>query len=280
MLDHGDDKAAGFVLDRRGLASTEASRVALLSGDADMIAGDWIWVSRQRAAGDDFTFLPFSTAVGALVVPAASDIAGIADLVGKRVGIAGGPLDKSWLLLQAVAQRRHGLGIRKVVEASFGAPPLLGEQLRYGRIDAVLTFWHFAARLEAEGYRRVLDVRELIVTLGGSADLPMIGFVFRADWARANPATLAGFVAALRAAQQRLAHDDAEWERLRPLIKPSSDAELVRLRDVFRAGIPPAEGDWPTAAAAIFSVLSEQGGPKLVGDAPMLQPGTFWRTAP
>ncbi|MEQ9638713.1 MAG: transporter substrate-binding domain-containing protein [Alphaproteobacteria bacterium] len=281
ILHHGDDEAAGIRIERRGLAGTDATRVALLAGDADIIAGDWIWASRQRAEGEDFAFVPYSDAVGALMVPPASEIDGPRDLAGKRLGIAGGPVDKSWLLLRAVAQRRHQFAIADAVDASYGAPPLLNQQLRHGRLDAVLTFWHYAARLEADGYRRVIDVRSLIEELGGGAALPMIGFVFRAGWADEQPKAIAGFVAAVRAAQARLASSDAEWQRLRTVIKPRNETELAALRDAFRAGIPnwdEAE-QWPESAAAIFAVLAAEGGARLVGTSTTLQPGTFWRPA-
>lgn len=282
ILHHGDDRAAGVKLERRGLAGTDATRVALLSGDADVIAGDWIWTSRQRAEGEDFAFVPFSSAVGALMVPAESPIGALPDLAGKRLGIAGGPVDKSWLLLRAVTQARHKLAIADAVQASYGAPPLLNQQLRHDRIDAVLTFWHYAARLQADGYRRLVDVRALIEELGGDATLPMIGFVFRAGWADANPSAIKGFVTAVRAAQARLAKSDAEWERLRPLTKARSDAELAALRDAFRAGIPDwsTEQRWQASADAIFAVLAAEGGARLVGKSSELQPGTFWQPSP
>ena len=57
--------------------------VALLTwtpADAvDVIVMDWIWVSRQRGEGADFTFTPYSTALGALV---AAKTSGIGDLSG------------------------------------------------------------------------------------------------------------------------------------------------------------------------------------------------------
>ena len=51
-------------------------------------------------------------------------IAALADLQGKTLGVAGGPLDKSWLLLQAYAER-SGADIAKRSRVVFGAPPLL-----------------------------------------------------------------------------------------------------------------------------------------------------------
>ena len=146
-------KPSDFQLEIQPVANAEAGKIALQSGAVDMIVSDWIWVSSLRASGADFTFYPYSTTTGALVVAENSPIHTIKDLKGKRLGIAGGELDKNWLLLQALAQKEP-LDLNASVEKTFGAPPLINEQIKQGRVDAVLTYWHFAARLEALGFRQ------------------------------------------------------------------------------------------------------------------------------
>ena len=86
------------------LASPEAGKIALRAGSADIIVSDWLWVSRERALGAKLTFYPYSSALGAVMVPAASPIQTLADLKGRKLAVAGGPIDKSWLLLQACAE--------------------------------------------------------------------------------------------------------------------------------------------------------------------------------
>ena len=56
------------------------------------------------------------------MVPAQSAIRELTDLKGKKLAVAGGPLDKSWLLLQALA-RRAGMDLRKQATVVYGAPP-------------------------------------------------------------------------------------------------------------------------------------------------------------
>jgi NitT/TauT family transport system substrate-binding protein len=53
---NGLDKAEGIELDIEPLASTQATTVGLQGGSVDVIATDWLWVSRERAGGADFTF--------------------------------------------------------------------------------------------------------------------------------------------------------------------------------------------------------------------------------
>ena len=114
------------------LASTEAGKIALKGGAADIILSDWLWVARERALGDALVFYPYSSTLGAVMVPAQSSIRTIDDLKGKTIAVAGGPIDKSWLLLQAFA-RRSGLDLRKQATPVYGAPPLLSQKALQGR---------------------------------------------------------------------------------------------------------------------------------------------------
>lgn len=274
---HGLDRAEGIILDVVELASKSATAIALQGGGADAIVTDWIWVSRQRNEGRDFTFVPYSAAVGALVVPGNSPIRNLADLERKRLGIAGGPLDKSWLLIRALAERRYGIDLDTTVDKVFGAAPLLSHQIESGKIDAVITFWHYAARLEAKGMRRLIGINEVAHALGIAVNVPMVGYVFREAWAAEHEDAVVGFTRASRKAKEILRTSDAEWERLRPLAMAENDATLKALRDGYRAGIPTAWGDAERAdAVRLFVVLRELGGEQLVGPGKQLADETFW----
>jgi NitT/TauT family transport system substrate-binding protein len=277
---YGFDTQHGIDLQPVGLAGRDATALALRSGDVDAIVIDWIWVSRERAQGYDYTFMPFSKAVGALVVPQDSDIEDLSDLEGRHIGVAGGPLDKSWLLLRALAEKEHGLDLEAAVEVAFGAPPLLNEQLRLGRLDGVVTYWHFVAALEAEGMRRVLDVEQIGRRLGIESDVPLLGFVFHQDWADDNEAALLGLLRASLAAKALLAVDDSAWERLRPVMQVEDEAVFVQLRQGYRDGIISSWGDQERGdAEQLFSIMAEYGGAELVGESDRLEPGTFWDPA-
>ena len=118
---NGLDEERSFELFVEGFAGGQATKVALQGGAVDGIVSDWLWVSRQRAEGDNYVFIPYSSTVGALMTPPDSEIDGLDDLAGKKIGVAGGALDKSWLLIQAVAKERHGMDLANEVEAIFGA---------------------------------------------------------------------------------------------------------------------------------------------------------------
>jgi NitT/TauT family transport system substrate-binding protein len=274
--------AEGVRLEGVDLAGAPAAQVALQGGRVDVILSDWLWVARQRAAeGTDLTFAPFSTALGALVAPPHSPVAALQDLRGRRLGVAGSPVDKSWLLLRLLALRRHRFDPGDAARVAYGAPPLLNEQLVAGRLDAVLTYWPFVARLEASGMRSVLPMEEVLRALGFAEPLPMVGWTFSAGWAAANGAALAGFARAVQGAAGILAESDAEWRRIAPLTGAADEAQLLRLRAHFRAGIPRRWGAAEREAAArLHALLAGIGGESLVGAASRLPPGTFHPTWP
>lgn len=280
MRAHGLDAAAGVAVAPVEFAAAQATQVALQAGRVDTIVQDWIWVSRQRASGTDWTFAPSSAALGAVVAPSASPLRTIPDLAGRRLGIAGSPLDKSWLLLRAHAQQAFGLDLDKSAAKEFGPPPLLAEQLAAGRLDAVLTYWPFAAKAETQGMRRLLAVEDVVAALGFPANLPFLGYVFSDAWAARQPAAVSGFLRATREARAILGRSDAEWDRIAPLTGAGSAAELAALRTWYRRGIPDTwTADSQAALGRLYDVLASIGGTALVGPAARLTPGTFWHAA-
>ena len=278
---NGLDKAEGIELDITPLASTQGTAVGLQGGSLDLVATDWLFVSRERAQGADFTFAPFTTALGAIMVPSDSPIKTLGDLKGKTLGVAGGPLDKSWLLIVAYALRTANIDLRAETTQEFGAPPLLAARAKQGQIDAVLNYWPYAARLEAIGFTQLIGLEDVVRELGAKGEVAMIGYVFNEDWANKNPKAIDGFIRAAAKANELLATSDAEWERLKPIMSendPSfTEATFEALRRRFREGIPERQVTSEEADAKIlYQFLRELGGTKLVGSGTELAPGTFW----
>jgi NitT/TauT family transport system substrate-binding protein len=281
---NGLDKAEGIELDIVPLASTQATTVGLQAGSLDIVATDWLWVSRERSNGADFSFVPFTTALGAIIVPPNSPIKTLADLKGKTLGVAGGPLDKSWLLIVAYALRTANLDLRTETTQEYGAPPLLSERAKQGEIDAVLNFWPYAARLEAEGFKQLIGLEDVVRELGAKGEVSMVGFVFSDHWADENSKAVQGFIRAAAKADELLATSNAEWDRLKPLMSandPSfTEATFEALRRRYREGIPERSSAADEADAKIlYQFLRELGGKKLVGPGTELAPGTFWHGA-
>jgi NitT/TauT family transport system substrate-binding protein len=278
MLHGGFDHANGVAVEIVPFASGDATRVALQGGAVDVIVADWLWVSRQRAEGQNVTFVPYSSSVGAVMVASDSQVQSLADLKGKKIGVAGGPLDKSWLLLQGMAQQEHGFDIAAENDIAFGAPPLLAEKTRQGELDAMLNYWHYCARLEADGFKRLVSAEDAAAALGSSGPVSAIGYVFSDQWAAENPDAATGFIQASRDTKALLGASDEEWARLGEsgVIKDKG-AALTTLRDRFREGIPARPvADEIKDAGLLYGVLAELGGTKLVGQSTTMADGTYW----
>jgi NitT/TauT family transport system substrate-binding protein len=276
IRDEGLDKAHGIAIETIPLASAEAGKIALQGGSVDMAVGDWIWVAKQREQGVDFALVPYSTSHGALMVPPGSPIRGVADLKGKRLGIAGGGLDKNWLLLRALAQKQDGLDLDRAVEKTFGAPPLLNQELQQGKLDAVLNYWNYAAKLEARGYTQVLDGRGILRGLGIEADVPALGYIFRESWAKANGAGLSGFFKAADEAKKRICESDAVWQKVVPLTQESDEKVQAALRRHYCAGRVGDLGEaGRKAAGEVYALI----GRTAEGKAGGLPAGVFWAPA-
>lgn len=278
---HGLDKKAGFELQIVALGSKSATNVAIQGGSVDIIVTDWLWVTRQRASGRDYTFAPYSSALGSVMVPANSDIHSLKDLSGKRLGVAGGPVDKSWLLLRAYTQKTLKQDIAKMVEPNFAAPPLLNQLILRNEIPAVLNFWPYAARLEAKGFKVIVNVSDLLSKFGIKQEVPFVGWTFSEAWAKKHKSLINGFLKACEEAATIMKQSDKEWQRLSPLVKAPDKQTLIKLRNAYRKGIINCFGKAELDAAnKMYSVLVKEGGAKLFGGSKSLSPGTFWEGYP
>ncbi len=277
-MHHGLDRKHGVALEIMPFANKQAAHIVFQSQEADLIITDWLWVSRQRAEGKPYRFVPYSLSLGAVMVPPDSKASDLRDLRDLRVGVAGGAYDKSWLLLRAWARQKHGFDPLDAFDVQYAAPPLLNGQIERGKLDAVLNFWHYSARLEAQGYRRLLEMSDINNDLVGRDAIPMVGYVFSEELERRHPGIIGRFNTAIREARARLLRNDTEWERLRPQMRIKDDATFRALRDRYREGVPQPWSDDDTASAArLMRVLSDIGGDRLTGGHPRLSEGIFWK---
>lgn len=266
----------GLKLEIIDVATNQAGPVALLSGDADVIVSDWPWALRQRALGEDVKFAPYSSSLGAIMVAKGSPIARLADLEGKKLGVAGGAIDKSWLLLRAYSRKTLGKDLDDAARPVFGAAPLLTEEMRSGRLDAVLNFWTYTARLSGAGYRKLIGMDEVLKALGIDPVPSLVGFIWRASTQQKKGPAIAAFLDAVTKANAILATSDSAWERIRGLVKPADDAEFAAIKTFYRAGIPPP---WTAAdtrsAEKLTQVLRDAGAGALMGGDTRFDPKLF-----
>lgn len=275
ITENGLDEKFGFKLEVQPFADNGATRIAVEGGEADMAVADWIWVARQRAAGKDYVFIPYSKAVGGVVVPKDSPAQTLADLAGGKVGIAGGPLDKSWLILRAYAQQEYGIDLKGETEQVFGAPPLIFKTALGGDLNGAINFWHFLAKMKASGMKELISVETAGKALGLDTNTPLLGYYMKESFLAEHPDLAQAFFEASRAAKDKLASEDAAWEAIRPRMNAKNQAQFDQLKSDWIKGIPARGPVNAEAAGKMLSLMAELGGAELVGDATDVPAGLF-----
>ena len=277
IRDQGLDRAHGFLLVTEPFANNDGAKVALLGGAVDIIVSDWLFVGSERARGVPLRFAPFSSATGAIVLGRNSPVRGLKDLAHRRLGVAGGPYDKSWMIVRAAAERESGIDLARVADVVYAAPPLLSARLAQGGLDAVLTYWSFVAALEVAGFRTLITVSACCESIGLPAHPPIGGCVFKEAWAEKNSHLIGVFLAASAAAQDLLVRSDQAWDVIRPLMHAEDDRLFARLKAGFRSGtVHTSPAEEAAAANRLFAILHAFGGKAATGGLDRLPSGVFW----
>jgi NitT/TauT family transport system substrate-binding protein len=239
----GLDHEHGFHLDvelvsdelEGGMETVEAR---LQDGDADLIDIDYISTARERAEGASIVAIhPYGRTVGGLVVPDDTDIEGLTDLPGHRIGVVR-RLDKNWILVRAACREYHGFDPdddATPVEA--GSKVGLTGMLHDGEVDAVLQFWPIVPEITERGpYHEVFPVSELVQRLSETDNrLPVSTFLTSESFLAENPGTVQAFRGAYRDVVDRLVAEDDLWEDIGEKLMTYDDPAIVRaVRDGWR----------------------------------------------
>ncbi len=267
----------GIRLEVVPLASENAMKVALLSGSVDLVVSDWFWVAALRSRGQNYQFVPFSRAVGEVVANPKAGIHSLADLNGKRFGVAGGPVDKSWLIARAYARKTYGIDLQTAAKPQFAAAPLLNHLMLDGELPAAINFWQYSSRLVAQGMQPVMTVAQMLKGLGVKTDPPLLGWVFSQRWAATHGDAPRAFIAATYDAKQALASSDAAWQPLRSKVEPENDAVFAAIRQGYRDGIVSHFGAPEIEAAGqLFHLVAEESHGELTDGKSELPADVFW----
>jgi len=271
---YGLDTRHNYKLEIQPVANKQAAAVMLQAGDTDAVVSDWIWAARQWNSRR-FAVLPYSQAVGGVMVRE-GDIKSVADLKGQRIAVAGGPLDKNWLMLQAFARSEYGFDLAETADVVFGAPPLIHRKMLDGEFDAEINFWPYLARSKAQGLKFLTTTKQLSQSANLTAEIPLLAYVFKHDWANENSELVNAFFLSSQEAKSILKKDAAAWLALKPTMKVKNEREFEALHEGFIQGIPTSM-DWPPISKmqSWISFLKKNGGEKLVGANMKLAPEMF-----
>lgn len=276
---HGLDKANGFRLEVHGYASKNASAVALQSRAVDIILTDLFWVSRQRANGKAYVLMPTTKASGGVYTRAGESFNDLLQNTEQSIGVAGGSVDKNWLLLQAYAKQQK-IDLQAHFTPKFGAPPLLNRFMLANELNAIINFWHYNARLKAAGYTLSLPVSSMLSALNINHDVPLLGWVFSQNWAAQQTDLVERFMAASVSAKHILLNDTAEWDRIRPLTKAENDQVFTELRQQYPNTLLSQFGAHEIASTKeLFAIFADVGGHALMGQVKGFDPNIYWSQA-
>jgi NitT/TauT family transport system substrate-binding protein len=259
-----------------GMETVEAR---LQDGDADLIDIDYISTARERSEGAEIVAIhPYGRTVGGLVAPDDTDITGLADLPGHRIGVVR-RLDKNWILTRAACREFYGFDPdEEATPVEAGSKVRLTEMIHEGEVDAALQFWPIVPEITETGpYREVLPMAELVQRLSGTDNkLPISTFLTSEDFLGSSPETVRRFKAAYKDAVDRLVADDEIWEEIGEELMTYDDPDIVRaVRDGWRDMVV-REWDEDTVAGMeqLFNYLLDVAGPEALG-VERIPDGTF-----
>jgi NitT/TauT family transport system substrate-binding protein len=274
---HKLDKKHNIRIKKIEMTNKDASTIAFLSKSVDIFVTDWIWVSKQRSQGNYVSFIPYSNSAGGLMIKKNKKIYNFLDLKDRKVGVAGGSLDKSWLFLRAYAIKKYEVDPLTFFKTSFAAPPLINGLLRNNQLDAGFNYWNYSARLKAQGYEEFLKLDEILPYIGINGELPLIGYVFRDSFVKENYSILNKFIKTSNEAREILKTSDKEWNRINKITGANDELMLKSIRDGFRKGIPSNNHKlMRNNIENAYKILSKIGGNDLVGNSTKLTTGTYW----
>lgn len=255
------------------LASVKGLLLALQGKSVDIIVGDWLWVAKQHQKKRNFLFYPYSTAVGAVLVNQDSSTKNLMDLKDKKIGIAGGPAGKNWLIFKAYAQNKFGLDVSKDMQVKFLAPPLLNVLLKRQEFDAGLNFWHFNAALKEDGYKQIISVDEMLAELGVNSPTPMLGWIFPKKWALSHKELVNRFLQSSIETRLKMKSSKEIWAQLKPFMKVKSDSLLERIRVIYTNNIVESlRPEYIKNIQSVYQILQKQ-----TGATPIILPNDiFW----
>jgi len=234
----GIDRELGLDVQATTYASKDASRIALRSGEAQVVVDDFLEVTLLRQNRYDVSAVyPFSLLTGGVIVPSDSPVRSVADLKGQTIA-ATSLTDKTLLLLRAYARATAGFDPLTASKLVPVASPLMAQFMGRGEVNASIPLWHQGARLVSTGqYRQLIGTAELMKGLGLNPRTPLLYVIARND---TDPQALRLFLKAVLRAEERMKTDDGYWNAMldKGLYSLPDRAQLPALRRQWAAGLP------------------------------------------
>lgn len=229
------DRKYGLALEVVDFAVPGQQYMMHRSGAADVSAGNFVDLMRQRKAGVALqSFHGFQGYCNLIVAKPSSPIKTFADLKGKRVGEFGTTF-LDWLILRAAGKRAYGFDLEHDATPVQGAPPLLNQFLERDEVDATLQFVTLTLGPIAQGHERVVsEMPALMRAAGFDPNCFYVLWFVGETWTSAHPGAVDRLGAMLTEAYAKLRGDDGLWPTLAEKIHITDPALVAAYRTVGR----------------------------------------------
>ena len=105
----------------------------------------------------------------------------------------------------------------------------------------------------------------------------IIGWVFRDEFAENNKLILDKFLKSSDEAKKIMFESPESWEKIRSIMKAENEDTFIKLRDIYKEGIPKNfSKENIKDASELYGILGNIGGKALIGNSENLASGTFW----
>jgi NitT/TauT family transport system substrate-binding protein len=231
----GLDKKYGIHIEIIDFAAPGQQYTMFRSGAADIAAGNFIDLLRQRKAGNAIQAIHgFQGYNNLFVVRPQSPIRAFGDLKGKKVGTFGTTF-LDWLIARAAGRKAYDVDIMTDAAVVPGAPPLLNQFLARGEVEATLQFSSLTlAPIARNDQRALIDMPALMKAAGFRTDVFYLQWMLREKWANANPDAARRLPAMLDDAYASLRNDDGLWPALAKRINITDPAVVAAYQDLER----------------------------------------------
>jgi ABC-type nitrate/sulfonate/bicarbonate transport system substrate-binding protein len=215
LLQKGIGAKYGFNVEIVPLSQVGQLWTGLQTGEFDVSASNFLDLLRQRQAGLGARAIRgFSKFGNPIITTPDKPYEKLSDLTGAKFGtVSTAVLD--WMVIRAAGVKAYGFDVEKDAVPTTASPPLIGELLNKGELDAAWQFSDFTLAPIHEGtMKEITNVAELMTEAGFDPDAFYLTYQLADTWREAHPDAVAPLIAAMDEAVDQMMTDDSVWPEL------------------------------------------------------------------
>lgn len=239
--EQGFGKTYGFDLQIEKTGNLMGPWIAMRSGSADLLMGNFLDLIRQHNAGLKVQAFQFCYNFdNPIVTGAENPINKLSDLKGRSVGVTRST-SLPVLLLRVAGKKAYGFDLMQEAKISEASPSLLPQMLRAGQLEAAYSFRSLVFDdLSENKIKEVVNLSQVLNDAGWSTALTV--YVVSDAWrAKHGPDAVRKLAAALADLNQTLRTGKAGWDAYAQQANVDPK-HRTRFRETFRKALAPNYG--------------------------------------